>query len=235
MPVHRVTRAQALELIRGYVADRIPRIVVTADASAHSIGMRDPVYRAIVRDADLVTPDGSGLLWAARRLGMPLVERVSGVDLAEDLCRLSGEWGSTLFFYGGAPGVADEAATAMRRRYPNLQVAGTAHGFLGEGEQAELRRRIRELRPDILLVAMGIPRQEKWIHAHRGELGVPVSMGIGGSFDVFSGRVRRAPVWMQRRGLEWLFRLSQDPRKLAKVATLPHFVVNVLLRRSWPA
>jgi len=230
VPISRVTNEQALAILTGFVESREPHLVVTADASAVVTAAQDAEFRAVVQGADLVTPDSTGILWAARRLGKPLPERVSGVDLAARLCELAGKHGWGVFFYGAAPGIADEAAASMQARYPGMRIAGTAHGFLNAHEQTELESRIREARPELLFVAMGIPRQEKWIWSRMSRLGVPVSMGVGGSFDVFAGRVSRAPLWMQRRGLEWLYRLWKNPRKISKVATLPRFVLLVLQR-----
>src|SRR5262245_6064952 len=217
LPVSDVDQEQALAALGGFIEAGRPRLVVTADASGAAIAARDAEFARIWRSADLVTPDSAGILWAARRAGRSLRERVSGVELAERLCELGAERGFELFFYGAAPGVAEAAAREMERRYPGLRIAGTAHGFLSETEQDELVERIRALRPAVLLVALGIPRQEKWLAAHLEELGVPVCMGVGGTFDVFAGQVDRAPSWMQRRGLEWLYRLARNPRKIQKV------------------
>lgn len=228
MRVSRVNRAQALETLQGFIESGTPHLVVTADASGHVIAAGDPEFLQIVNNAALVTPDSTGILWAAKRLGTPLEERVSGVDLAEQLCAESGRRGYGVYFYGAGPGVAEDAAETMRQRY-NANIVGTANGFLNSPEeQAALLRDIKEKRPAVLLVAMGIPKQEKWIARHMEELGVAVCMGVGGTFDVFSGRVNRAPLWMQRRGLEWLYRLVKNPSKYAKVATLPVFVMRVL-------
>lgn len=231
--VHRITQPEALALLLRWIEEREPHLVVTADASAVEIAAEDPEFRRIVNEgAALVTPDGTGLLWAAGRLGSPLPERVSGVDLAERLCEESARRGFGVFFYGAAPGVAERAAERIRTKYPGARIVGTAHGFLSAPEeQRALLESIRAQRPGVLLVAMGIPRQEKWISRHLAELGVPVCIGVGGTLDVFSGTVRRAPVWMQRSGLEWLFRLVQDPKKFSKVAVLPRFVLRVLSRR----
>jgi N-acetylglucosaminyldiphosphoundecaprenol N-acetyl-beta-D-mannosaminyltransferase len=232
MRVSRVTRDEALETLQRFIRSARPHLVVTADASMHVIAGRDAEFLRIVNRADLVTPDSTGVLWAARKLGTPLAERVSGVDLAEQLCAESARRGYGVYFYGAAPGIAEEAADTMRERYPGARIVGTAHGFLSSPEeQAALIREIQEKRPAVLLVAMGIPKQEKWIAAHLEELGVPVCMGVGGSFDVFSGRVNRAPEWMQRRGLEWLYRLLKNPKKYSKVATLPLFVLRVLRKQ----
>jgi N-acetylglucosaminyldiphosphoundecaprenol N-acetyl-beta-D-mannosaminyltransferase len=226
--VTRLTRAGALETLQAFIESGDPHLVVTADSSAVVIAREDEEFRRIVNAADLVTADSTGILWATRRQGQPLPERVSGCDLAEQLCAMSAREGYSVFLYGAAPGVAEEAAARMKARYPGLTIAGTAHGFLGDTEQEQLIETIRAARPHVLLVAMGIPRQEKWIHRNLTRLNVPVSIGVGGSFDVFAGRVRRAPLWMQRHGLEWAYRLAANPKKIAKVLTLPRFVWMVL-------
>jgi N-acetylglucosaminyldiphosphoundecaprenol N-acetyl-beta-D-mannosaminyltransferase len=227
-----VTAAEALATLLRFIESGQPHLVVTADASGHVIAASDPEFLRIVNNAALVTPDGTGILWAAKRQGTPVPERVSGVDLSEALCRESARLGYGVYFYGAAPGVAEEAAVVMRNRYPGANIVGTADGYQNSPEQqAALIRDIQEKRPSVLLVAMGIPKQEKWITQHLQTLGVPVCMGVGGTFDVFSGRVNRAPVWMQRNGLEWLHRLIKNPSKYSKVAMLPVFALRVLARR----
>lgn len=231
-----VTVEETRRRLIAYLEEDRPHHIVTADASAWVIAGRDPAYLQIVESADLVTPDGAGLVWAARFLGSPLRERVSGVDLVEWLGKESAIRGFSLYFFGAAPGVAEEAAARLAARYPGMRLAGAHHGFLqSPEEETRLLETIRSSRPDVLLIAMGIPRQEKWIAKHKSDLGTRLLMGVGGSFDVFSGRVNRAPLWMQKRGLEWLYRLLQDPRKYSKVANLPIFLANVLMRRRLPS
>ena len=234
VPISRVTHEEALAILTEFVRGGAPHLVVTADAAGVVTAASDPEFRKVVQGADLVTPDSAGILWAARRLGTPLPERVSGVDLMERLCQLAAQHGWSVFFYGAAPGVAEVAAARLQTRFPGMRIAGTAHGFLDEQERTALEARIREVRPDLLFVALGIPRQEKWLGSRKQALGVPVSMGVGGSFDVFAGRVTRAPLWMQRRGLEWLYRLIRDPKKIRKVATLPRFAARVVRRQRVP-
>ncbi len=226
--VHCVDMAKTMETIRRYIADGNPHMLVTADASGVSLAQRDKDFKEIVNTADLVTPDGSGILWAGKRLGTPLIERVSGVDIARNLCSMAARDGFSIYFLGAAPGVAAQAADRLRNQFSGLQIAGIHDGFFGDEESASIAAEIRASGAKALLVAMGIPRQEKWIRKHLNETGVCVAMGVGGTFDVFSGNVRRAPAWMQRHGLEWLFRLAMNPRKISKVAELPVFAEMVL-------
>ena len=136
-----------------------------------------------------------------------------------------------MFFLGAAPGVAEEAAANLRARFPGAQIVGTHDGYFTPEQEPDVLARIKAAMPDVLLVAFGIPKQEKWITRHKAALNVPVSIGIGGSFDVYSGRVQRAPVWMQEHSLEWLHRLASNPKKIGKVMTLPQFVLLALRQR----
>jgi N-acetylglucosaminyldiphosphoundecaprenol N-acetyl-beta-D-mannosaminyltransferase len=236
MRVSCVTFEETVRHLLCFIASGQSHHITTADASAVVIAAEDPDFLRIVNESALVTPDGTGILWASRRLGMPLKERVSGVDLAERLCAESARHGFSLYFYGAMPGVAEAAAERMRARYPGTRIVGITDGFQSSAEQqSALLADIQAKRPDVLLVALGFPRQSKWIDQHLRELGVPVAMGVGGTFDVLSGQIRRAPVWMQRVGLEWLYRLIKDPSKASKVAALPVFALRVLRRERLPA
>lgn len=229
MRVDRVDMDGALALIEGFIASGgPPRHVLTADASMVVTAAQDPEFARIADKADLVTPDGAGILWAAKRVGAPIRAKVSGVDLSAHLCRLSAEKGWRLFFFGAAPGVAEEAAARMRARFPSTNIVGWRDGFFQTADEATVVEQIKAARPDVLLVALGIPKQEKFIDRHKAALGVPVSVGVGGTFDVFSGTVKRAPVWMQNSGLEWAYRLASNPKKISKVALLPRFALMTL-------
>ncbi|MFN7016746.1 MAG: WecB/TagA/CpsF family glycosyltransferase [Fimbriimonadales bacterium] len=225
--VHRVRMAEALERIEQLIQGREPSLVITADANAVLIALEDAEFRALLERASLITADGAGLLWAGRRLGQPFPERVSGVDLVEQLTRLSHEKGYRLYFLGAAPGVAERAAQNLLVKYPHAQIVGVQHGYFQAADEPAIAAQIAAARPDVLLIGMGMPRQEKWAWAHRDALGVPVMIGVGGSFDVYAGVVKRAPRWMQRTGCEWLWRLIQDPRKIKKVRNLPRFAWRV--------
>jgi N-acetylglucosaminyldiphosphoundecaprenol N-acetyl-beta-D-mannosaminyltransferase len=189
----------------------------------------DESFKEVLNQASLSLPDGIGLLWGSRVIGQPLRQRVAGVDTVERLAALSARKGYRLFFLGAASGVAQEAANRLGARYPGLQVVGTYAGSPARDEEQEILGRIGEARPDFLLVAYGAPKQEKWIHRNRRALGGVVAVGVGGSFDFLSGRAVRAPVWMQRMGLEWLHRLWREPWRWRRMLALPRFAWAVLL------
>jgi len=229
--VDRVSVDETLAAIDHFIAEKTPHTIVTADASMAVIARHDPELHAIVDGADLVTPDGAGIIIASRLLGVPVRYKVSGVDLVAHLCALSAGKGYKIFFLGAAPGVAAEAAAKAQARWPGTQIVGVCDGYFSSEQEPGVLAQIKDAAPDIVMVAFGIPKQEKWIARHKAALGAPVFMGIGGSFDVLSGRVKRAPVFMQRFGFEWLYRLIQNPKKISKVMTLPQFALLVLRQR----
>ena len=216
--VHSLDMETALETIRGYIGSGKPHIIVTADASSIVRALKDEDFLSIVNAADLVTADGAGIVQGAKLLGTPLAGRVSGVDVSRNLCKMAAEEGFSVYLLGAAPGVAEEAAANLKNEFPGLNIAGTWHGYFKPEEDAQIVEAIRRSGAKALLVALGIPRQEKWIRDHLSELGVCAAIGVGGSLDVFSGRVKRAPAWMQRHGLEWAYRLAKDPKKISKVS-----------------
>lgn len=195
------------------------RYVCTGNLDHLVLAERDPDFREAYRKADLVVADGAPVVWLSRiASSAALPERVAGSDLFWELARVSGEANLRLFFLGGLPGSAAKAAEVVEQRHPGARVVGTycppVETFSTKLEQERIRRIIRQAAPDILLVALGAPKQEKWIAAHKDELGVPVSIGVGGSFELAAGIRRRAPRWLQRSGLEWLYRFAQEPRRL---------------------
>lgn len=232
--VDRLDMDGAMGAIRRFIAEGGTHHVVTLDSSMCVMAQTDPELMGIVRDADLVTPDSAGVLWACRHLRRPMPERVSGVEIVERICALSAEIGCRIFFLGAAPGIANLAADRMCEKYPGCRIVGVRDGYFKEADEPRLIREIRESTADVLFVALGIPKQEKWIHRHASELGVSVLVGVGGSFDVHSGTVKRAPYWVQRLNLEWLYRLARNPRKIGKVMTLPRFVLLALRKPAKP-
>ncbi|MEB3222052.1 MAG: WecB/TagA/CpsF family glycosyltransferase [Candidatus Sericytochromatia bacterium] len=209
-----------------------PLHIVTMNAEMAMQAQRDAELGDIIRAAGLVVPDGSGVVWAVRRQ-MPQkgLEKVAGVDLVRELVSAGAASGWRFYLLGGQPGVAQAAAEALAAVHPGFHLAGVRDGFFAAAEEPDVLAGIRAAAPDVLLVALGVPRQEKWIRQHLGAIGVPVAMGVGGSFDVFAGRVRRAPAAFRRLHLEWLFRLLQEPWRIQRMrSTLPAFVREVLTR-----
>ena len=190
---------------------------------------RDPAFAAVLGRADLRVPDGAGVLWAARRAGHPLRERVTGSDGIYKIAERAAQRGWRLFFLGAAPGVAERAAVILRNRYPGLVVAGAYAGSPAATDWPIIAGWLAATQPDILFVAYGHPRQDLWLDAHRHELSAAVAIGVGGAFDFVAGVQRRAPVWLQRLNLEWLYRLLREPRRWRRMLKLPVFVGIVLI------
>jgi N-acetylglucosaminyldiphosphoundecaprenol N-acetyl-beta-D-mannosaminyltransferase len=235
IPIDRVTLHSALERIERWVLQGPcgrARIVVTPDTTALMRARRDPRLREVYRRADLVTADGAGIVWASRRLAAPLPERVAGIDLIEAYCGRAAGRDDRLFLLGAAPGVADAAARRLRRRFPGLNVVGTHHGYFSSNEESYVVREIERARPDVLLVGLGVPKQELWMFRNHTRARVPVMIGVGGSFDVLSGRLPRAPRLWQRIGLEWLWRALREPRRLWRVRVIPLFMLQILTERA---
>jgi N-acetylglucosaminyldiphosphoundecaprenol N-acetyl-beta-D-mannosaminyltransferase len=228
IPVDRLTMPEALAVVESFIASREPHLVVTADSSGIVDAQLDPDFREILLTADLVTPDSAGILWASKKSGQPIAERVSGVDLLDRICALSADKGYRLFFLGAEPGVAEMAAEKLRLRHPGCNIVGVRHGFFPADSDEIVAAEVAASQPDVLFVALGIPRQEKFIKATQHIIKAPVAIGVGGSFDVFSGKTKRAPKIFQKAKLEWLWRLILNPKKLTKTRRLPVFVRLVL-------
>lgn len=206
-----------------------PRYVCTGNLDHLAIAAADTEFRDAYLNADLVVADGAPVVWLAKLGGTPLKERVAGSDLFWTLGRASAETGITLFFLGGVEGAADKAKAVLEEKFPGTKIVGTYcppfETFNTQEEQDKIRDVVKAANPDVLLVAFGAPKQEKWIAKNRERLGVPVSIGVGGSFEMAAGILKRAPVWMQKVGLEWAFRFAQQPRRLFDryvVRDMPH-------------
>lgn len=224
-----VTMTEAVERLESFVQSRSPHLVVTANPETVMRAQGDLLLAEILRRADLVVPDGIGVVWAGARLNQEFPERIPGIELAENLLARAAQTGWRVFLLGGEPGVAEQAAQSLKQRWPDLQIVGTYHGFFkSDGEEEELISRLQKEKPHILLAALGMPRQEKWLAAHQGVLKVPVAIGVGGSFNVWAGVDKRAPRWLRSLHLEWLYRILRQPWRIKRAAALPLFVLKVL-------
>lgn len=229
LPVDLLSVQAAVDRMGAFIRERGALLVVTMNAEMAMQAQADPALGDIIRRAGLVVADGSGVVWAVgRQPGAPRVEKVAGVDLLRAAAARAATEGWSLYLLGAKPGVAEEAAANLQATYPGLRIVGVRDGYFDATTEPAVIQAIRDARPDILLVALGVPRQEKWLAEHQGALGVPVAMGVGGSFDVFAGRVKRAPLFFQKFHIEWLFRLIQEPWRFQRMwATLPAFVKEV--------
>ena len=229
--VDRVTAAEALQRVADFIvegrANGFTHQIVTANAEIIYQASKDEKMAQVINHAQMVTADGSGVVWASKQLGNPLAERVTGIDLVNDICAASAKYGWKLYILGSAPGVADTAAENIRAKYPGCNIVGTHHGYFDAAQEQNILAELRELKPDVLFVALGAPKQEYWIADHIQQLGIPVAMGIGGSMDVLSGNVKRAPQWMQKLSLEWLYRLLIQPSRYKRMLALPKFMLAV--------
>ena len=227
VPVAALTMAEAVGQAERWMDERRGALIATANAEMIMNATRDEELFEILRAADLVVPDGAGTVWAAHHLGYEMPERVAGYDLSQELLRRAPQKNRRVFFFGSAPGVAEKAKQKAEELYPGISVVGVRNGYFSSEEEPEIIREIREARPDLLLVALGVPKQEKWLNKHKEELDVPVSIGVGGTLDVMAGTMRRAPVWMQKAKLEWLFRGLLQPKRAGRLLALPKFVFRV--------
>ncbi len=247
VPIDDLTMPEALDRIDAFVSDGraagTGRQIATINADFVVKSMSDPELRRILQDCDMATADGMPLVWGARLLGVPLTGRVTGADMVPALAERAARNGYSIYFLGAAPGVAQRAADVLAARYPGLKVAGVLSPsnrsmieLAEKGNDADIVQAVRAAQPDILLVAFGNPKQEKWINLHLRELRdlrAPVMIGVGGTFDFLAGVTRRAPGWMQRAGLEWVYRLAQEPRRLWKRYVVDMLGFGAFFARQW--
>ena len=217
LPLDSLTADEAVDAIERLIQSGGTHQVATANLDFWLNSLSDQHLHRIIAGCSLVLPDGMPLVLTSKLLGCPLAERVTGVDLVPRLAALSAQKGYGIFLLGGKGDVAERAAKFLEKNYPGVRVVGTyapTEENMARLDHSEILQRIHAAKPDILLVALGNPKQEKWIWMHRKRLGVPVSMGVGGSFDILVGDVRRAPRWIQRCGFEWAMRCVQEPARL---------------------
>lgn len=233
VPIHAATFDSLLESIAQWIAsgDRLYQIC-TASPEFVMIAQTDPAFMDVLHTADLCVADGIGLLFAARYLGHPLPERVTGSDGVPLIAARAAQSGWKLFLLGAAPGIAEEAARRLVEKHPELNIVGMYAGSPAPEEEADIIARVNASGADILFVAYGAPRQDQWIARNRDKLAVHVAMGVGGTFDFIAGKVPRAPVWMRRVALEWMYRLIKEPWRWRRMLRLPRFVWAVLRHRE---
>jgi N-acetylglucosaminyldiphosphoundecaprenol N-acetyl-beta-D-mannosaminyltransferase len=222
---------EALLRMEGFVDEGGPHLVATVNPEFVMRANEDNDFARVLDSADLCLPDGTGVVWAARRQGCRIDGPVAGSDMVPLLAAMCARRGFPLFLLGAAPGVADKLASNLRSEHPDLQVAAHS-GNPDPSEDAETLRLIHQHHTQVLLVAYGHPKQELWIDRLKNRLGVAVAMGVGGTFDYLTGRVPRAPEWMRKTGLEWSYRLWKQPWRARRMAVLPVYAIKVLRSRN---
>lgn len=224
-----VTMDEALDEARSLLRRGETCYGVTPNPEIVYEAMHDEDFRALLNGAALVLPDGVGVLLGAKLLGTPLKEKVTGVDFAERLAGVLAAEGRSLYLLGSKPGVAEKAAEKLMERHPDLQICGTADGYFKD--EGPVVAAINAVKPDVLFVCLGSPKQERFMRDHRDELDVTLMLGLGGTLDAMAGTVKRAPAWVSRIGMEWFYRLVKEPRRFKRMLRLPKFVFAVLGRR----
>ncbi len=221
IPFDDVSLEEAADSAVAMIKERRSAIAVTPNAEILLAARRDIQLRQILQRADLAVADGVGVILASRVLGQPLVHRIPGIDLASAVMEKLAGKGESVYLLGAKKGVGEQAADYLQKQYPGLRIAGVCDGYFNINEEETLQREINAACPALLLVCLGSPRQEKWLDEHAGRLHFGLGIGLGGALDVFSGQKRRAPAIMRRVGLEWLYRLICEPRRIGRLARLP--------------
>ena len=214
-PLDAVSMAETVELVSDAIAARRPFVHASLNASKILAARRIPELRVALERCSLVTADGQGVVWAARLLGHPVAERVAGIDLMQQLLARAAADGWSVFVLGAREEVLDEAMDKIRRSLPGIKLVGRHHGYFSADEEDGVVAQIAAVRPELLFVALETPAKELFLERHMEGLSPVFAMGVGGAVDVFAGRKKRAPIWLQRSGLEWFYRFLQDPRRLA--------------------
>ncbi|MDD1763033.1 MAG: WecB/TagA/CpsF family glycosyltransferase [Methanothrix sp.] len=229
-PVDSLSMDETIERIEDYIKqEKICQHVVINVAKLVEMH-KDPELRRIINECDLINVDGMPIVWASRILGQPIPERVAGVDLFQHLVKLCAEKGYRPYFFGAKDEVVEKVVETFMKKYPNLHVAGYRNGYFSKAEELGIAEKIRDSKADMLFVAFSSPMKENFLKKWMPVMKVPFCMGVGGSFDIVAGKTKRAPLWMQESGLEWLYRIYQEPRRMWKryAKTNPIFIWMVL-------
>ncbi len=233
--IDNLTMEETLQRVGGFIADGRPHQHVVVNVDKLVKAARDPQLRRIINDCALVNVDGMPVVWASRLLGRPLKERVAGIDLFDALMHRAAAEGWRVFLLGAEEAVVQEVRRRYAQRLPALQFAGVRNGYWKPEEEAGVVEQIAAARTDLLFVAISSPKKERFLGQHQQRMRVPFAMGVGGSFDVAAGKVRRAPRWMQRSGLEWFFRFLQEPRRMVRRYFVEDMAFLPMLWREWRA
>ncbi|MCG7408007.1 WecB/TagA/CpsF family glycosyltransferase [Paenibacillus sp. ACRRX] len=228
IPFSKLSMQDTVKWLTQAIQERRSTHVITANPIMVMAALENANFMKVMKQSDLVVPDGTGVVWAANYVGDPLPERVTGFDLLHQLMTAGQEYRWRVYMLGASPEVIQEAAARLQQQYPAIEIVGYRDGFFGAAEDDQVVEQISSLQPDILFVARGADTQEPWIAKYRDRLNCTVMMGVGGSFDVISGRSKRAPGWVQSMRIEWLYRLVKEPWRFTRMLALPKFALKVM-------
>lgn len=222
---------EVVEIISEFLKSDSVKTIYTPNSEIIMLAQNDTSLKEVLNTADLLIADGIGVVWASKILGVKIPERVTGFDTMQKLLERGRNGSISFYFLGGEPGIAEKAQLNLESTYPDINILGTHHGYFDSDDNSSIIDEINSLSPDVLLVALGAPRQEKWINKHKHKLNVKVCMGVGGCFDVIAGKVKRAPVIFQKLGLEWFYRLLKQPSRFKRTLKLPQFGIYVVFKK----
>jgi N-acetylglucosaminyldiphosphoundecaprenol N-acetyl-beta-D-mannosaminyltransferase len=231
VPFSTLTFEETLRMLKEALRGDSPLHIITANPEIIMMAQKDPRIMELLHEADLVTPDGIGAVWASQYYGEKIEGRVTGIELSTALIEEAAAQGVGVFLLGTKPEINRQAVENLRRRYPGLRIAGH-DGYFKPQEEEQIVAKIREFGPALLLVGLGMPRQEQFIHRYKHATGAKVMIGVGGCIDIWAGAVKRAPKLWQRMGLEWLYRLLTQPSRWRRQLVLPQFVLRVLTDKN---
>jgi len=228
VPINILSKEEAINEIIKMIENPELSEVYTPNPEMIMLAQEDKEFMHILKNAEIVLPDGIGLLIASKIKGLGLTERVTGIDTMNGLLAYCGRENKTIYLLGGKPGVPDVACSNIERQFPGIKIGGFHHGYFTKDDEAKIVEEVNEAKPDILFVCLGAPKQEKWIYGHKNKLNCRLAMGVGGSVDIYAGTAKRAPVIFQKLGMEWFYRLAKEPWRYKRMMNLPKFILRIL-------
>lgn len=231
IPIDNLTMAQALQKIQGFLGTDKTHMIFTPNAEIMMLALKQPLLHTILSSADMLVADGFGVVLGSKLLGNPLPERVAGFDLTRNIFSFASTSPISVYLLGAKPEVVSVAAKKIELEYPGVTVLGYHHGYFSQEEEISILETINRLVPDLVLVALGAPRQEQWIYQNHLNISTKICIGVGGSLDVFAGVTKRAPAFFQKNGLEWFYRLCKQPYRFIRMMALPKYVLYVLIEK----
>ena len=226
--VNAINMQQTIDYVEQIIKERKPIQHVVINASKINLMESDPKLAEIVNSSPLINADGASVIWAAKKLGIPLKERVTGCDLFQKLIGVAAEKGYKIFLFGAKEEVVTKVKIIYEKQYPGIQIVGYRNGYFTESDEPKIIKQMKESGADMMFVAFSSPKKEYWVNKYLSEINIPFVMGVGGSFDVVAGVTERAPVWFQEHGLEWFYRFIQEPRRMWKRYIIGNFKFIVL-------